>query len=183
MVSDQQIFALNKRKDNLFRFLNIKQKQLQLQEKEKQTHDANFWNNSNKAQQTLKQISKLKAWVKTYNKVVNELDELQILIDFFHEGEASELEVEKQEKKVIAAIEDLEFKNMLSAKEDEMPAILPVNPGDGGTESQDWAEMIMRMYLMWGEKNNYKVKTLDLQKAEPAGIKSTTSPLEICNLK
>ena len=66
MVSDQQIFALNKRKDNLFRFLNIKQKQLQLQEKEKQTHDANFWNNSNKAQQTLKQISKLKAWVKTY---------------------------------------------------------------------------------------------------------------------
>ena len=174
MVSDQQIFALNKRKDNLFRFLNIKQKQLQLQEMEKQTHDANFWNNSNKAQQTLKQISKLKAWVKTYNKVVNELDELKILIDFFHEGEASELEVEKQEKKVIAAIEDLEFKNMLSAKEDEMPAILTVNPGAGGTESQDWAEMIMRMYLMWGEKNGYKVKELDIQKAEPAGIKSVT---------
>ena len=174
MVSDQKIFALNKRKDNLFRFLNIKQKQLQLQEMEKQTHDANFWNNSNKAQQTLKQISKLKAWVKTYNKVVNELDELKILIDFFHEGEASELEVEKQEKKAIAAIEDLEFKNMLSAKEDEMPAILTVNPGAGGTESQDWAEMIMRMYLMWGEKNGYKVKELDIQKAEPAGIKSVT---------
>ena len=174
MVSDQQISALNKRKDNLFKFLNIKQKQLQLQEKEKQTHDADFWNNSDKAQQTLKQISKLKIWVNTYNKVVNELDELKILIEFFHEGEASESEVEKQEKKAIAAIEDLEFKNMLSAKEDEMPAILTINPGAGGTESQDWAEMIMRMYLMWGEKNGYKVKELDMQKAEPAGIKSVT---------
>ena len=174
MVSDQQISALYKRKDNLFKFLNLKQKQLQLQEKEKQTHDTNFWNNSDKAQQTLKQISKLKIWVNTYNKVVNELDELKILIEFFHEGEASESEVEKQEKKAITAIEDLEFKNMLSAKEDEMPAILTINPGAGGTESQDWAEMIMRMYLMWGEKNGYKVKELDMQKAEPAGIKSVT---------
>jgi len=72
------------------------------------------------------------------------------------------------------SLEDLEFKNMLSAREDEMPAILTINPGAGGTESQDWAEMIMRMYLLWGEKNGYKVKELDLQKAEPAGIKSVT---------
>ena len=106
--------------------------------------------------------------------MVNELDELKILIEFFHEGEASESEVEKQEKKTITAIEDLEFKNMLSAKEYEMPAILTINPGAGGTESQDWAEMIMRMYLMWGEKNGYKVKELDMQKAAPAGIKSVT---------
>ena len=162
MVSDQKIFALNKRKDNLFRFLNIKQKQLQLQEKEKQTHDANFWNNSNKAQQTLKQISKLKAWVKTYNKVVNELDELKILIDFFHEGEASELEVEKQEKKVIAAIEDLEFKNMLSNEGDEMSAVLQITAGAGGTESCDWANMLCRMYLMWCEKRNFKTKELNI---------------------
>ena len=174
MVSDQQISALNKRKDNLFKFLNIKQKQLQLQEKEKQTHDADFWNNSDKAQQTLKQISKLKFWVNTYNTVVNELDELKILLEFFNEKEATEQELENQNNKVLAAIEDLEFKNMLSAQEDELPAILTINPGAGGTESQDWAEMIMRMYLMWGEKNGYKVKELDMQKAEPAGIKSVT---------
>ena len=174
MVSDQQISALNKRKDNLFKFLNIKQKQLQLQEKEKQTYDADFWNNSDKAQQTLKQISKLKFWVNTYNTVVNELDELKILLEFFNENEATEQELENQNNKVLAAIEDLEFKNMLSAQEDELPAILTINPGAGGTESQDWAEMIMRMYLMWGEKNGYKVKELDLQKAEPAGIKSVT---------
>ena len=104
----------------------------------------------------------------------NKIGMYLILIEFFHEGEASESEVEKQEKKAITAIEDLEFKNMLSAKEDEMPAILTINPGAGGTESQDWAEMIMRMYLMWGEKNGYKVKELDKQKAEPAGIKSVT---------
>ena len=174
MVSDQQISALNKRKDNLFKFLNIKQKQLQLQEKEKQTHDADFWNNSDKAQQTLKQISKLKFWVNTYNIMVNELDELKILLEFFNENEATEQELENQNNKVLAAIEDLEFKNMLSAQEDELPAILTINPGAGGTESQDWAEMIMRMYLMWGEKNGYKVKELDLQKAEPAGINSVT---------
>ena len=174
MVSDQQISALNKRKDNLFKFLNIKQKQLQLQEKEKQTYDADFWNNSDKAQQTLKQINKLKFWVNTYNTVVNELDELKILLEFFNENEATEQELENQNNKVLAAIEDLEFKNMLSAQEDELPAILTINPGAGGTESQDWAEMIMRMYLMWGEKNGYKVKELDLQKAEPAGIKSVT---------
>ena len=112
MVSDQQISALNKRKDNLFKFLNIKQKQLQLQEKEKQTHDADFWNNSDKAQQTLKQISKLKFWVNTYNTVVNELDELKILLEFFNENEATEQELENQNNKVLAAIEDLVFKNI-----------------------------------------------------------------------
>jgi len=174
MISEQQFSSLNKRKDDLFKFLNIKQKQLELQEKEKQTQAADFWNNSDKAQQTLKQISKLKFWVNTFNSVVNELDELNIMLEFFNEDEASESEVQQQEKKALSAIEDLEFKNMLSSQEDELPAILTINPGAGGTESQDWAEMIMRMYLMWGEKNGYKVKELDLQKAEPAGIKSVT---------
>jgi len=174
MISEQQFSSLNKRKDDLFKFLNIKQKQLELQEKEKQTQAADFWNNSDKAQQTLKQISKLKFWVNTFNSVVNELDELNIMLEFFNEDEASESEVQQQEKKALSAIEDLEFKNMLSSQEDELPAILTINPGAGGTESQDWAEMIMRMYLMWGEKNGYKVKELDMQKAEPAGIKSVT---------
>jgi len=174
MITDQQISALNKRKDDLFKFLNIKQKQLQLQEKQKKTHEADFWSNSDKAQQTLKQISKLKIWVNTYKMVENELDELGVLQEFYNENEASEEDLEKQHQKALSAIEDLEFKNMLSAQEDELPAILTINPGAGGTESQDWAEMIMRMYLMWGEKNGYKVKELDLQKAEPAGIKSVT---------
>jgi len=75
-------------------------------------------------------------------------------------------------------IENLEFKNMLSSKEDKMSAIMTINPGAGGTEGQDWAEMLMRMYLMWGEKNNFKVKEIDLQKAEPVGIKSVTLEFE-----
>ncbi|MBC8265985.1 MAG: peptide chain release factor 2 [Flavobacteriales bacterium] len=178
MISEQQISALNKRKEDLFKFLNIQQKQVQLQEKEKLTHNSNFWNNSDKAQQILKQISKLKFWINTYQKLEKDLDELSILLEFFKEGEAVELEIQQQEKKAILAIEDLEFKNMLSADEDEMPAILTINPGAGGTESQDWAEMIMRMYLMWGEKNGYKIKELDFHKADPAGIKSVTLEFE-----
>ncbi|MDP7430673.1 MAG: peptide chain release factor 2, partial [Flavobacteriales bacterium] len=174
MITDQQISALNRRKEDLFKFLSIEEKQLELQDLEKLTHVADFWNNSDKAQLTLKKISKLKFWVNTYKMVENELDELGVLQEFYNENEASEEDLEKQHQKALASIESLEFKNMLSTQEDELPAVLTINPGAGGTESQDWAEMIMRMYLMWGEKNGYKVKELDLQKAEPAGIKSVT---------
>ncbi|HIE72939.1 MAG TPA: peptide chain release factor 2 [Flavobacteriales bacterium] len=174
MITDQQISVLNRRKEDLFKFLSIEEKQLELQDLEKLTHDADFWNNSDKAQLTLKKISKLKFWVNTYKMVENELDELGVLQEFYNENEASEEDLEKQHQKALASIANLEFKNMLSAQEDELPAVLTINPGAGGTESQDWAEMIMRMYLMWGEKNGYKVKELDLQKAEPAGIKSVT---------
>ena len=80
----------------------------------------------------------------------------------------------KQYKTTLDSVEELEFKNMLSSEEDKMSAIVRINPGAGGTEGQDWAEMLMRMYLMWGEKNNYKIKQIDIQKAEPVGIKSVT---------
>jgi len=101
-----------------------------------------------------------------------------VIFEFHREGEASENEVYAQDKLAIQAIEELEFKNMLSKEEDNMPAILSINSGAGGTESQDWAEMLMRMYIMWGEKNGYKVSQIDLQRAEPVGIKSVTLEFE-----
>lgn len=102
------------------------------------------------------------------------MDDLSVLYDFYKEGEAQEEEVDQQYAKTFQLLEELEFKNMLSAEEDQMSAVLNVNSGAGGTESQDWAQILMRMYIMWGEKNGYTVREIDTQEGEGAGIKSAT---------
>jgi len=103
---------------------------------------------------------------------------LEILYDFFKSGDATETELEEQYQKTSKFMEDLEFRNMLRSEEDKFSAVLKIKPGAGGTESQDWAEMLMRMYIMWGEKNNYKIKELDFQAGDVAGISSVTIELE-----
>ncbi len=108
----------------------------------------------------------------------NAFDDLQVIFEFFGEGEGSEAELEKQYAKALKAIEDLEFLNMLSGEEDKLGAILQINAGAGGTESQDWGEMLMRMYYRWGERNNYKVKELEMSEGEVAGIKSVSLEFE-----
>jgi len=102
------------------------------------------------------------------------VEDLVVIFDFFAEGEGSETDLDKQYKSTLTSVEDLEFLNMLSAEEDKMGAILTINPGAGGTESQDWAQMLMRMYIRWGERNNYTVKEIDFQEGDVAGIKSVT---------
>lgn len=97
-----------------------------------------------------------------------------MLFDFYKDGDVSEEEIEKHKKETLKLLEDLEFKNMLSSEEDHLDAMLTINSGAGGTESQDWAEMLMRMYIMWGEKNGYKVSEVDIQYGDGAGIKSVT---------
>lgn len=97
-----------------------------------------------------------------------------MLFDFFKEGDVSEEEIDKHKKETIKLLEDLEFKNMLNSEEDHLDAMLTINSGAGGTESQDWAEMLMRMYIMWGEKNGYKISEVDIQYGDGAGIKSVT---------
>jgi len=174
MVSQEQIKALRKRKDELYKFINISEKQKQANTLTAQSQGNDFWNNPKKAQITLKKLSVLKSWLKSYNEVVTNIDELSVLLEL----EAGEDELETQLQETRSIVKELEFKNMLSAEEDSMSAIITINPGAGGTEGQDWAEMLMRMYLMWGEKNKYKVKTLDLQKAEPVGIKSVTIEID-----
>ena len=178
MVSSEQILELYNRLNDLFIYLSIEKKEKEVQELEASTQSNNFWNNPEDAQKTLKQISKVKIWVTSYNQVKNNIDELKILEEFAKEGECTEEEINSQLNKTIQSLEDLEFKNMLSNEEDNMSAVMTINPGAGGTESQDWAEMIMRMYIMWGEKNGYKIKELDFHKAEPAGIKSVTLEFE-----
>ena len=102
------------------------------------------------------------------------LEELEVLMEFHEAGEGSEEDIDTQYQAVVDGIEELEFKNMLSGEEDGMDAIVEINSGAGGTESQDWASMLYRMYLMWAEKNGFKVKEVDYQKGDEAGIKSAT---------
>ena len=119
-------------------------------------------------------MSSLKDWTDTFKEINGYIDDLQVLYDYMKQGEASEAEVESQYKKAIELISDLEFKNMLRKEEDALGAILKINAGAGGTESQDWAEMLLRMYLRWGEKHNYSLKQLDYLSGEEAGIKTAT---------
>lgn len=102
------------------------------------------------------------------------VEDLGVLYDFYKDGDATESEVDHQYEKSFKLLEELEFKNMLSGEEDQMSAVLTVNSGAGGTESQDWAQMLMRMYVMWGEKHNYSIREIDLQEGDGAGIKSAT---------
>lgn len=109
---------------------------------------------------------------------MEQAEELQIMMDFFKEGDISEEEVESHYQNTINHIEDLEFRNMLSDEGDNMSAVLQITAGAGGTESCDWASMLMRMYLMWGEKQGYKIRELNFQEGEVAGIKTVTLEIE-----
>ena len=113
-------------------------------------------------------------WTNAFTEVETAVDDLNVLLDFFEAGEVSAEELEEQYNKALDLIEKLELKNMLRRPEDKLPAILKINAGAGGTESQDWSEMLMRMYIRWGEKNGCKVKELAHLDGDKAGIKSVT---------
>lgn len=123
-------------------------------------------------------LQELKSWVKGFQQVKDAMEELVVLQEFLKEGEADETDLNKAFKVALQRIEDLELRNMLQKEEDRMGAILKINAGAGGTESQDWAEMLMRMYLRWGEHNNYKVSVLHVLEGEEAGIKTVTIQFE-----
>ncbi len=122
----------------------------------------------------MKKISSVKFWTNAYQKIKTQLEDLQVLVEFVEAGEGSEDEVEELYKSIVFLVEDLEFKNMLSEEQDSMGAILKINPGAGGTESQDWAEMLMRMYIRYGERNNFQVKEISYLAGDEAGVKSVT---------
>ena len=174
MISKDQIIKIKKRLELLSKYLDIDNKKEELLIFEKKMLQNNFWDNSKEAEKILKTKKDLEKWVKSFNTIINNLDELNILIEL----NADEKEINSKYDETIKTLEDLEFKKMLSSKDDSLNGIMTINPGAGGTEGQDWAEMLMRMYIMWGEKNGYKVSQIDLQKAEPVGIKSVTLEFE-----
>ncbi len=137
-----------------------------------------FWDNPQEAQAHMKFIQSKKQWVDDYNAAEVLIADLEVLIEFQQEGEVTEAEVESQYEKALNTLEKMEFKNMLSEEGDELPAVLQITAGAGGTESCDWASMLMRMYMMWAEKNGYKIKELNYQEGDVAGIKTVTLQID-----
>jgi len=133
-----------------------------------------FWDNVKEAEALLKATKQKKIWTDAYAQVIQSIDELNILYEFYQAGEGSEEEVEAEYKIAKNLLEELEFKNMLSGEEDQMNCMLQINSGAGGTESQDWAEMLMRMYIMYADKKGLKAQVIEEQAGDGAGIKSCT---------
>ena len=178
MVTAEQLKDLVKRLEALREYLELDKKAIERQNEEEKTQAPEFWNKPKEAEITLKLIKNKKAWIEEYESVKSALEDVNVLRDFFELEEAEEEEVEEAEANAIELLEALELKNMLGEKEDLLNCIVEINSGAGGTESQDWASMIMRMYIMWGEKNGFKVKEVEYTDGETAGIKSCTLEFE-----
>ncbi len=145
-----------------------------IEEEQQKTHDPDFWNDPKSAEEQLRKIARLKSWVVGFQNVETAVEDLNVLSEFLESGEATQKEVEAQFSLAVSLTEGLESKNMLRNEEDGLGAILKINSGAGGTESQDWAEMLLRMYLRYGEKHDYKVRELHMVQGDEAGIKSVT---------
>lgn len=143
-----------------------------IREAEEISHGAGFWDDPKKAEVVLKGIKVKKIWTDAFQEVQSVFDDLAVLKEFADMGESSEEEVESQYQQSLKKVEDLEFKNMLSAEEDQMNCVININSGAGGTESQDWAEMLMRMYIMYCDRQGLKAAVIDEQAGDGAGIKS-----------
>ena len=157
---------------------DIENKQIEISNLEELTIDPEFWNDAKKAQKVVKDLQRLKKWVHDYKKLKTLVDELDVLYDFFKSNELSSDELSSHYLNCIDHLEQVEFRNMLSNEGDEMSAVVQITAGAGGTESCDWASMLMRMYVMWAEKNNFKLKELDLQQGDVAGIKTVTLEID-----
>ena len=137
-----------------------------------------FWDNPQEAQKQMQALKSKKRWVTDFENAKTMAGDLEVLMEFYELGEVDEGEVQEKYNATKEIIEDLEFKNMLSEEGDELTAVLQITAGAGGTESCDWASMLMRMYMMWAEKNRYKVKELNYQEGDVAGIKTVTLEIE-----
>jgi len=178
MITAEQLKDVKKRADALHHYLDIDAKQIEYEEEDLRTQDPKFWEDPQAAKEQMKKVKGLKRWIDGYNEVKTLSEELQLAFDFYHEQMVTEQEVDDNYAKAIKAIEDLELKNMLRQKEDPMDAVLKINSGAGGTEAQDWAGMLMRMYLRWCEAHGYKTTIANLQDGDEAGIKSVTIEIE-----
>ena len=178
MITIEQLKEARNRVDELKRYLNIEDKKIQLEEEELKTQAPEFWQDQKRAEQQMKLVKGIKFWIEGYNNVDAAVNEAQIAFDFYKEGAMTEEEVDEAYNTAIAMIEDLEMRNMLRKEEDKLGAVLKIVAGAGGTEAQDWAQMLMRMYLRWCEKQGYKAEITNMLEGDEAGIKSVTIQIE-----
>ena len=151
---------------------------IEAQELDEKTQDPQFWSDPKAAETTMKKVREVKGWLNGYKEASDAYNDLAVLFDFAKEGEATEEEVDEQYNATIKIVEALEFKNMLREEADPLSAVLKINAGAGGTEDQDWAQMLMRMYIRYGENHKYKVTISNLLEGDDAGIKSVTMKIE-----
>ncbi|WP_303044967.1 peptide chain release factor 2, partial [Duncaniella muris] len=178
MITQEQLKETFERKLALRRYLDIDSKKIQVEEEELRTHVPDFWEHPKEAQAQMKKIKDLQAWIVGYEEIDKIVNELQIAWDFLKEGLVEESEIDALYAEAITKIENLELRNMLRREEDKLGVVLKINSGAGGTESQDWASMLMRMYLRWCEDHGYKTSIANLLEGDEAGIKSCTINVE-----
>lgn len=178
MITTDQLKDVLDRIDALKRYLNIDDKLIQVEEEQLRTQAPGFWDDPKKAEIQMKKVKDLQGWIDGYRKLRALADELSLAMDFYKEELVTEAEVDANYNHALEALETLELKNMLREEADEMDCVLRINSGAGGTESQDWASMLMRMYMRWAEDNKYKVTIADMQDGDEAGIKSVTIEIE-----
>ena len=178
VITQDQIKELGQRRDALHHYLDIDGKKIQVEEEELRTHVPDFWEHPKEAQVQMKKIKDLQGWINRYGEVDKAVSEVETGLDFAKEGLIDEAELDGLYTDAAAKIEDLELRNMLRREEDRLGVVLKINSGAGGTESQDWAQMLMRMYLRWCEKHGYKTSIANILEGDEAGIKSCTINVE-----
>ena len=178
MITADQLKDIQERAEALHRYLDIDHKRVELEEEELRTQAPDFWDDPARAQEQMKKVKGIEKWIVGYKEVRQAADELQLAFDFYHDDMVTEEEVDEDYRKAITAVENLELMNMLRQKEDPMDCVLKINSGAGGTESQDWAQMLMRMYMRWAESHGHRVTISNLQEGDEAGIKSVTMEIE-----
>lgn len=178
MITSDQLKDTQDRTDALYKYLDIPAKRMQLEEEKLRTQDPDFWADAKVAEEQMKKVRALEKWVKGYERVKTLVDELALGFEYYKEELVSEEEVDTAYSETLEALEALELKNMLRQEEDSMGCVLKINSGAGGTESQDWASMLMRMYLRYAESNGYKTRISNLQDGDEAGIKTCTIEIE-----
>lgn len=165
---------MRSRMQHLHRFLHIDDRRSKTENDKQLTISAGFWDDNTRATGILKEIKINNFWIDLYQQVYDAVEDFAVLFDFWKEGEAAEEEVKEAYDLALKRIDELEFKSTLNQPEDEMPGVMVINSGAGGTESQDWAEMLLRMYRMYGENQGWKVSEIDVQYGDGAGIKQAT---------
>ncbi|MDD2551048.1 MAG: peptide chain release factor 2 [Dysgonamonadaceae bacterium] len=178
MITADQLKDVLEREQALRGYLDIDAKTIQLEEEELRTQAPDFWADSNAAEKKMIEVRNLKSWIKDYNDVKTIADELELAFDFVKDEIVTEEEVDKLYAQALQKIEALELKNMLRKEEDKLGAVLKVNAGAGGTESQDWAAMLVRMYQRWCESKGYKTTVTNWIDGDEAGVKTVTMQVE-----
>ena len=178
MITIEQLKDVKTRTEALYRYLDIENKKVQVEEEQLRTQAPGFWDDAKKAEAQMKKVKSLQGWIEGYNAVKTLTDELELAFDFYKDELVTEEEVDEAYAKSLQALEELELKNMLRSEADQMDCVLKINSGAGGTESQDWSSMLMRMYMRWAESNGYKLSVANLQEGDEAGIKTVTMNIE-----